>query len=154
MTRLWLKQIRYAWLILLSGLLTACQDYQVKLNERPIYEPPVLINALALADAALETCVAQTITDGDITAIEQLTTLRCTHAGIMSVSGLEQAKFIQRLDLSNNELQSINSIAALTQLTQLILKGNTNLDCDELAAVKNKNRELIIQAPAHCAAVN
>lgn len=142
------------WLPAIVALLSmnACQRYQVTLNERPLYEPPDLLPTFALADKALETCIAQTITDNKVVKLEQLITLRCTSAGVRSVSGLEQARFVRTLDLSNNELTSVAALMKLEHLDYLLLRGNSTLGCETLANLRNQKPKMRVDGPDHCEA--
>ena len=131
-------------------VLTACQKYRVTLNERPLYQPPALIDKIALADTALETCVEQIITDQRITELKNLQRLRCSNAGIQSIAGLEQLTWLQELDVSSNDLRQIDSLFKLEHLRRLRLVENANLNCAQMRQLKAENQKLTIEAPAHC----
>lgn len=133
--------------------LGACQDYQVTLNERPLYQPPTLIDKIALADQSLETCIGQIIADQRITDIQAFTRLRCSSTGVRSVSGLEQLSFLEEVDLSNNALVNIDSLFSLPHLKRLHVQDNETLDCMQLKRLQEKNPELQLEAPDHCQAV-
>ena len=135
-----------------GACLGGCRDYQVTLNERPIYQPPAVIEKIALADTALETCIDQVIHDQQVTAIENLTQLRCSNAGVRSLSGLEQLAYLREVDLSNNDIVKIDSLFALPNLLLLRLTGNDKLACEQLSQLKNKNSALNVEGPSHCAA--
>lgn len=138
------------FIIIFLAILSACQKYQVTLNERPIYTPPELLEGLATADPALEACIQQTILDGNIVKLEGLTRLRCTHAGIRSLTGLEQLAWLQELDLSNNELSNIDKLFKLERLTHVRLVENAGLDCDQLKALKAARKNIILEGPNQC----
>ena len=136
--------------VLTMLVLSACQSYQVTLNDRPIYQPPDLLSGLAMADAALETCVEQTIIDERIVALEKLTRLRCTNAGIQSVTGLEQLAFLRELDVSDNDIRGIDSLFKLGHLALLRLPGNAQLNCEQLSRLGKSKGALKIEAPSQC----
>ncbi len=160
--------------ICLLGL-GACRSYQVSVNDNVVYTPLPLFDQYEIADAALATCVQQTIEDKKITRANELTRLRCTHAGISDLTGLEKFSALQELDLSDNALRTIAPLArlgklqwlslrnnavqqtapllTLIKLEMLDLSGNPDLPCEDMAqlrtaAVDNEG-ELI--APEHCA---
>ena len=149
MDRFYFRFINLLSILILASTL-GCRDYQVTFNDRPIYQTPVLLEKIALADPALENCVAQTIIDQSINKIENLTRLICTSAGIRSVSGLEQLAFLQELDLSNNEINKVDSLLQLENLLLLRLPENANIDCAQLSGLQNKKSDLNIEGPAHC----
>ncbi len=130
--------------------LQGCRDYQVTLNERPIYQPPTLVEKIALADAALETCIEQVIQDQQVTAIKDLWQLRCSNAGVRSLAGLEQLAYLKELDLSDNGIIKIDSLFELPELSLLRLADNEKLDCEQLKRLKEKNGALKIEAPTQC----
>ena len=120
------------------------------LNERPVYQPPSLLAGFAMADPALEACIEQTILDQRIIELEQFTRLRCTSAGLRSLSGLEQIPYLQEVDFSNNALNRIDSLFKLAALNLLRVVGNPQLDCNQLRGLTSGRNNLTVEAPSHC----
>jgi hypothetical protein len=154
-----------------SLLVSACSDYEVKFNNRPVYTPKPLFTDYRITDSALEDCVKQTIRDRQVQDLEQLTLLVCTNAGITSLEGLGTFKHLEQLnlahnaiinlqtlttlpklrqlDLSYNSVQDTGLLATLAYLEKLNLKGNTALDCDQLERLHAITNAVITQ-PQHC----
>lgn len=131
-------------------LIPACSGYQVSVNDNVLYTPRPLLAVTGVADKNLLGCLKQTIKDEKISEKAQLTRLRCTHAGIDSVAGLEQFYALRELDLSNNAIDDIAAIGRLGKLTTLILTNNriSNtepllhlLKLSDLRIEKNKNAQ-------------
>ena len=135
--------------VVLSGFLaSACSGpYEVTLNNQPVYTPEPLFGDYVIADAALKTCVQQTIADKKVTRVEQLTQLDCSDAGITSLEGLQRFLSLGEVDLSNNQISDASTLAAFKQLTYLNLRGNAALVCDSLQAVQVNGTQNI---PPHC----
>jgi Leucine-rich repeat (LRR) protein len=131
-----------------STLVSACGQYPVTLNERPLYSPPDIYNEFTLADEALKNCVRQTLLDQKITKPEQLKRLICRYAGISNLEGLNHFFALQELDLAHNNLQNTSVLAELKELHLLKLSENPKLDCSDLAHLKQKNLTRIL--PEHC----
>lgn len=117
-------RINFPLFFLTLTLLTACSGYEVSFNDNVVYTPKPLLADVEVADRNLELCIVQTIKDEKITALAQLTRLRCTHAGIQSLQGLERFYAISELDLSDNTLINIEPIGRLGKLTTLVLDNN------------------------------
>ncbi len=167
------KMIQRLAVMVIAGslLLSACSDYEVKFNNQPVYTPKPLFTDYRIADSALEDCIEETIRDGEIKDLEQLTLLVCTNAGITSLDGLgtfrhlEQLNLahnaiidlqilatlpqLRRLDLSYNAVQDTGPLATLAYLEKLNLKGNTALDCDQAARLQTISNATI-SLPQHC----
>jgi len=158
--------------LLLTILLYGCENYQVSLNEMPLYEPPGLLTDLAATDPALRDCLDQTIADSKVTQAGQLTSLFCSHAGIKSIAGVQQftalvlvnladneitslegltsLSKLSRIDLSNNALTELQPLLNLPKLKAVNLAGNKQLRCTDIELLKHKPG-LVVQAPEHCA---
>lgn len=130
--------------------LLSCSRYQVTLNDNELYSPPDLITPFALADPALEACIAQTIEDQTITQVSQLKQLVCTHAGIRSLTGIEQWRALESLILKNNQLSSVLSAKNLPKLALIQLEENPNLACDQIEGLVKAKPDLEISKPVHC----
>lgn len=136
-------------LVLIGVTLGGCNRYAFSINDNELYRPPPLYNGFRVADQALETCIHQTINDKRITQVEQLSALRCSNAGIRSLAGLEHFAWLQKLDLSDNDIHDSSALTKLTRLQFLKILGNPALNCTHLATLKKMNNPEII-APAHC----
>ena len=158
-------------LVLILGLAAGCADYRFTVNDRVIYTPAPLFTDYAVADAALADCLAQHISDGEITAAAQLTDLNCSHAGISDLSGIEVFAGLLRLKLSNNRIGDLSALEGLTALRELQLdgnrlrglgplaglptlagldvSGNPELPCDALDPLRSR-AGLELNAPARC----
>jgi Leucine-rich repeat (LRR) protein len=153
----------------LCFLLTACQNYDVTLNDRQVYGPTRLFTNFEVSDEALQRCIEQRIADENISALLQLKTLNCSNAGITSLSGLgqfaglTQLKFsdnrirnlvelgqlmgIESLWLDNNDIVDPVPLARLSKLSQLDLAGNAKLQCPKAGLL---DTVAILTVPEHC----
>ena len=159
---------------LLTALLTmvaGCADYEFRVNEKVVYTPVPLFANYDVQDEGLAGCIAQTIEDEKITRAEELRVLRCTHAGIVSLVGLEvfgalqvlqlqhndigsvqglrQLLDLEQLDLRDNRVRSAAGLETLSGLYQLDLRDNPELDCQSLAPMA-RNKKLDINLPEQC----
>ena len=116
-------------------LLCGCDRYQVKLNDRELYSPPVLFTDYKMPDSSLNSCIKQTIIDQKITSAEQLTNIICTYGGINDLSGLVRFTQLNSINLSNNEIIDIKPLMFLGELKQVNLAGNPNIKCKDLEAL-------------------
>ncbi len=104
--------------------LSACSQYDFSVNDNVVYTPKPIVKENAVSDPALKNCLEQTFRDKKHTNISQVTSLRCTHAGIASLAGLERYFALTELDLSDNEIADITPLAGLGKLTLLHLENN------------------------------
>ena len=156
---------------ILLVFVAGCHNYQVSLNEQPIYRPPGIVHPTHATDTALSQCLSQWLSDHRITQAKQLTTLICSHAGIMQSRGLNQFIGLVSINLADNELRSLDDFDGLTQLQHLDLAnndltqlqplftlprlkwlnvaGNAGLDCQEVKQLANVSQAEVV-APRHC----
>ncbi len=113
---------------LLCFLLSACADYDITVNDTPVYGPASLFSDFHVEDPALRTCIAQAIADGQIRSAGALTALNCSHAGIEDLQGLATFSAITRLKLSSNRIRNLMELTALTDLSALYLDDNVVVD--------------------------
>ncbi|ACE85787.1 leucine-rich repeat domain-containing protein [Cellvibrio japonicus] len=126
------------WLLLVLVLgITGCQKYSVSLNDKVIYTPPGLFKDYQITDELLAGCVEQTISDKQITQIEQLTQLNCSNAGIRSLAGLEKFYALSELNLAYNQLTDVTTLGKLARLQRLVLTGNPIEDATALLPLVN-----------------
>ena len=109
-------------------LLTACENYDFKVNERVVYSPAPLFQDFDIPDEALRTCLEQAIVDNGIRAAGQLSTLNCSHAGIEALDGLATFTGIKLLKLSSNNIRNLVELGQLTLLDELYLDNNQVVD--------------------------
>jgi hypothetical protein len=133
---------RTVTVILLTGLaaLTGCGQYDVTVNERTVYTPTPLLDDFVVEDEALAACLSQTIQDQQVTRINQLRSLRCSSAGIVSLKGLERFSALERLDLSRNAISDLTPLAGLQSLRSLYLRDNQVLSASALMDLAGLDR--------------
>lgn len=134
--------------LLISGLTaiiltTSCANYRVTLNNNDLIEPRLLFKDFALADAALHTCVEQTISDRKIETASQLSALNCSSAGIATLQGLDIFKQLKYINLSHNKLSSVAPLLGFTALETVDLSSNPSIDCREVAVLRSRAQKLI-----------
>ncbi len=133
----------------LTCLLSGCDRYLFTVNERVMSEPPPLFTEFEVEDAALETCLRQTIKDREVRRPQDLTQLRCTHAGIKTLEGLEVFSQLETVNFADNQLVSIRPLLFLGQLRSADLEGNPDLDCTEVPTLREQ-LEGELKAPEPC----
>mgnify|MGYP002634686889 FL=1 len=116
--------------------IVACDRYQVTINEREIYAPPVLFSDYEIIDPALRNCVAQAISDQKITEAEDLRLLNCSYGGIVSLTGLDRFTKLETINLSSNKLETIKPLMFFGDLKRLNLQGNSGLSCKDLLSLE------------------
>lgn len=116
--------------------ITACDRYQVTLNEREIYAPPVLFTDYQIADVGLRNCVTQAISEQRIVRADDLQQLNCSYAGISSLAGLKRFTKLETINLFNNELTDVKTLMFFGDLKRLDLRGNTSLSCKDLLSLE------------------
>jgi len=109
-------------------LLTACQSYDFKVNDKVVYTPQPLFKDFDTPDQALRTCLEQAITDGAVTVSNQLSSLNCSHAGIEDLDGLASFARMKTLRLSSNSIRNLVEIGTITTLEELYLDNNKVID--------------------------
>jgi Leucine-rich repeat (LRR) protein len=156
--------------IIATVLLTACADYDIKINDNVVYTPPKLLTKMRVAESALNDCMQQTVKDNKITAIEQLINLACTNAGIKNLAGLErfyklevlimndnsitdisllnELSALKTVALANNKITDISRLSDLSYLTKVNLAGNTKLNCETTKVLVDVVDDLSL--PEHC----
>jgi len=116
--------------------LLSCERYQVTLNEREIYTPPILFSDFQILDLALRTCVTQAISDQKISKPQDLKLLNCTYAAITQLDGLERFTNLETINFSNNKLADIKPLMFFGGLKRLDLRGNSGLSCKDLRSLE------------------
>lgn len=110
------------------ALLTACENYDFKVNERVVYSPTPLFKDYDVPDEALRICLEQAIIDNAVRSAGQLPTLNCSHAGIEALDGLSTFTGIRTLKLSSNNIRNLVELGSLTVLEELYLDNNQVVD--------------------------
>lgn len=151
------------------ALLGGCQGYDFKVNDAVVYRAPKPFADYSVADAALASCIEQTIADRKITAATGLQELNCSHAGITSLEGIELFAGLRALRLSSNRINDVRPLARLPELQELYLadnrienaapllqleklrhldlSGNTSLACPAAAGASGI---AVLRLPRHC----
>ncbi|MCB1704673.1 MAG: leucine-rich repeat domain-containing protein [Halioglobus sp.] len=109
-------------------LFSACQGYDVKVNDKVVYAPKPLFRDFTVPDPGLNGCLEQAINDGVITGAQQLTTLDCSFAGIENLEGLSTFTGLTVLRLSANQVRNLVELATLSRLEALYLDDNKVVD--------------------------
>lgn len=115
-------------LCLAMSLAAACGSYDVTINEKLVYSPKPLFSDYSFTDLALQTCLELTIRESKVSNASDVEILNCSYAGVAELEGLEIFSGVTRLKLSSNELQSVATLAALTNLEVLHLDNNQIVD--------------------------
>ena len=102
-----LQKLSKLKIIFITGLLFSCKSYDLTLNGKIVKTPTPLFTGYQIGDQNLSRCVAQAIVDNNIAHSFELENLNCSHAGIVSISGLEEFSNLRRVKLSHNELSDI-----------------------------------------------
>jgi len=111
-------------LLLLSG----CESYDFKVNDKVVYTPQALFRDFEAPDPALRACLEQAIDDGKITSASQLSALNCSHAGIEDLAGLASFPALKFLRLSSNNVRNLVEIGSISALEELYLDDNQVID--------------------------
>ncbi len=109
-------------------VLSACQDYDFKVNDKIVYAPTPLFRNYTMPDTGLNDCLKQAINDGAITAAPQLISLDCSFAGIESLEGLSIFTGLKALRLSANQVRNLVELSKMTTLEALYLDDNKIID--------------------------
>jgi Leucine-rich repeat (LRR) protein len=130
-------------------MMASCSNYQVTFNNQPVYSPPKLFSDFQIEDTALYNCLTQTITDQRITQAQDLRQLNCAYAGIENLSGITQFKWLQTVNLANNQIRDIKPLMFLGNVREINLEGNNLLRCNDLRALKNLVSDRVL-VPSDC----
>ena len=110
------------------GLLSACGSYDFTLNDKLVKRPQQLFTNYQIDDKRLRECIKQAIVDNNISQASELEDLNCSHAGIISINGLERFSHLRRVKLSHNKISNIDTIKTLNKLEVLHMSHNNILD--------------------------
>jgi len=133
---------------LIALAIAGCDRYMFTINEQPVHTPAVLFTGYQITDEALRGCVEQTIRDLKIHHAGELTRLVCTHAQINHLAGLETFVALSELNLTDNDIQSVQPLLVLTNLSTVDLSANPNLDCGGTHTLAGQVGSL--KLPPHC----
>jgi len=128
---------RFLGCCLLVALVSACQGYDFRVNDRVVYSPDPLFSNFELADPALLACVKQAVIDASVTAPGDLTVLNCSHAGIERLEGLAIFTGLTHLRLSANRVRNLVELEKLIALRELHLDDNAVVDPVPLSLLPN-----------------
>ena len=150
-TALWRRDYRMIVSVLLASALVGCgnfDQYDITLNDRPLYAPRDLFEDYYLNDVALSNCVTQAIEEGQVFASGGLDVLNCSEAGIESLSGLSRFSGLKRLKLTSNNIRNLVELSKLMQLEELRLEGNKIVDIVPLTILPDLNFVSLDNNPA------
>ena len=126
--------------------ITSCQRYTVTLNNQPVYSPAPLYKGYKIADEGLAACVKQAIADQKVTEPTALSTLSCTFAGVKDLNGIAVFSKLRSINLSNNQLASIEPLLFMAELSTVNLNDNPNLACEDVASLETLLPSALIEA--------
>ncbi|CAA0123923.1 Internalin B [Halioglobus japonicus] len=135
-----LHRLVYLLIVPTYILLSACQGYDVTVNDKVVYAPKPLFKDYVVPDTGLNNCLKQTINDGVITNAQQLTTLDCSFAGISNLEGLSVFTGLTMLRLSDNQVRNLLELTQMTSLEALYLDDNKVVDpvpLEQLSALRH-----------------
>lgn len=118
-------------LLTTTTLIVGCtnlRDYDITLNERPLYSPDSLFNDYRITDQALATCIEQMIEDQRARTASQLKFLNCSNAGIQSLEGLGEFVGLEAIKLSGNRIRNLVELGLLVELAELYIDDNQVVD--------------------------
>lgn len=128
--------------------IASCQRYAVTLNNQPVYSPAPLYKGYKIADEGLAACVKQAIADQKVTEQTALSTLSCTFAGVKDLSGIAVFSKLRSINLSNNQLASIQPLLFMAELSTVNLNENPNVVCEDVASLETLLPSALIEANA------
>ena len=159
-------------LSILMVLIIGCTDlreYDITLNDRPIYGPASLFTDYAVSDPALAVCIEQMIKDQRAETASQLAYINCSNAGIRSIDGLGTFTGLEAIKLSGNQIRNLVEMGQLNGLIELYLDDNQIVDAVPLTnlqrlkkldlsandklqchGLKRLDEGIAITAPEHC----
>ena len=126
-------------LVLVIGC-TNLREYDITLNDRPIYSPASLFTNYTLSDPALAICIEQMIADQRAETASQLTYVNCSNAGIRSLDGLSAFVGLEAIKLSGNNIRNLVEIGLLSGVIELYLDDNQIVDAVPLSNLKGLKR--------------
>ena len=94
-------------------------------------------NLRAAIEAALNKASGAPITQAEMATLDSLVSTAYGREGIRSLSGIESATNVWKLNLRNNSITDISALAGLNNLTYLRLGGNELTDISPLAGLTN-----------------
>lgn len=111
-------------LLTLFSFLSGCSGYEYTLNDRVVYTPPPSPTIEGISDAALANCAQQALLDQGVSKPSMLKQLSCSHAGIADLGGIDQFTGLEKLNLSDNKLETIEPLRSLPHINELYLARN------------------------------
>ena len=170
LTNMFSWKISQLQILVAIGLLSACGSYDFTLNDKLVKKSQQLFTDYQIGDKRLRRCIKQAIVDNNISQASELEDLNCSHAGIISINGLERFSHLRRVKLSHNKISNIDTIKTLNklevlhmshnhildylpalnlvQLRELDLSHNPNLKCPRKLQLKSIKKVIL---PKHCA---
>jgi len=129
-------ELRNSLLLVLSTIfLSACSQYDIKVNEQLVYAAKKTFTDFKVTDPNLQTCIDQTLKDQNATSASSLTRLACTNAGIIDLKGLRAFPQLQHLSLHSNRIASLSELATLSELKELNAADNALIDASGILSL-------------------
>ncbi len=123
-----LRRFIYSLVIVALASLSACQEYDFKVNDKIVYAPTPLFRDYTIPDKGLSNCLKRAINDGTVTNPSQLIGLDCSFAGIESLEGLSVFTELKALRLSSNQVRNLVELSNMVTLETLYLDDNKIID--------------------------
>ncbi len=137
----------------LSRLETLLPEGQLKQPVDCLFTLDILITDIAFVDSKLKSCVLDTASAEGWITIGEMGQLVCDEQNISDLSGLEQLKALNHLDLTRNPFIDISALFELTNTNSILLSDNSNIACSRLEALEAELGSGVISRPANCAPV-
>ncbi len=169
LTNMLSRKLSQLQILVVIGLLSACGSYDFILNDKLVNRSEQFFTDYQIGDKHLRRCIKQAIVDDNISQASELEDLNCSHAGIISINGLEGFSHLRRIKLSHNNISNIDNIGTLNklevlhmshnqilnylpvlnlvQLQELDVSNNPNLKCPIKLQLKNIRKVIL---PKHC----
>lgn len=126
------EKMKISAIISLSIIFVGCSGSASSSGSIDLSKP---LSELTFPDAALQQCVSNS---GAVT-VATLKSLDCGGLGIVNTEGLEQLEALEKLNLSNNQFNTID-LSANADINDINLEGNT-ITCANVQYLKNRFRD-------------
>ena len=153
-------------------LLGACsRQFSVSVNQQTLYDPRPYSGVVRVADPGLQSCINVTMRQNEYNDPEQISVIACPLLEIASLEGIEALEGLRFIDLSGNELETLDALQRLPRLTSVnapdnqlkdisgllvidtltsaVLTGNPSIPCDQLETLRERLAQNLI-SPENC----
>ncbi|WP_370979364.1 leucine-rich repeat domain-containing protein [Agaribacterium sp. ZY112] len=128
-------------------ILSACSNYEWSVNDNVVYSPAPLFNDFDKRDAALSTCLKDSIKEFEVRKAEELDSLFCPSGKIQHIQALSVFTNIEKLGLANNHISDASPLSELSKLRFVDLRGNSELACETVSTLTQIEQ---LYLPEHC----